>query len=405
MPRRKKLTVKRIEVLPAQQVWVDSFLDYLAGECQLAQNTLLAYRRDLTRFFVWLDQRAIPEITIRELADFADWLYRQQLAPATLARHIVSVRLFFRYLQLEGILKDNPAELLGSQKLWERMPQVLTPSQVNDLLNAPQPGQKTYLRDRALLEMFYATGCRVSEIANLLLKDVHLQEGYCLCTGKGSKQRIVPLHHRAIEAFEQWMQAERPLALARSGHINDSLFQFNDSSPTNPTKPRSIGSAATPAETDSVPHPASQPESSVQKPSDEPSSIFNLDEVVDLDELDQLLNPVDSVPPPTVSVEHNDHSIFAGSSIWAFLTWRGRKMRREAIWELIKKYALQIGAPSSISPHTMRHSFATHLLAGGADLRQVQEMLGHASIATTQIYTHVDMTRLKSVHKKFHPRG
>ncbi len=341
-PRRKKLTVKRLDVRPAQQVWGEAFLDYIAGECQLSENTVAAYRRDLDRFFSWLDHRAIPEITIRELADFADWLFRQKLAPATLARHIVSVRLFFRYLQLEGFLKNNPADLLGSQKLWEKMPQVLTPGQVDQLLNAPEPGSKLYYRDRALLEMFYATGCRVSELVNLRLPDVHLSDGYCLCTGKGNKQRIVPLGRRAIEAFRLWLENERPVVLARGGGEEEQYFRFSE-------------------QTISRTEVGTNPES----------------------------GPATHDP----------------KKAWAFLSFRGRKMRREAMWELIKKYALSIGAPVTISPHTMRHSFATHLLAGGADLRQVQEMLGHASIATTQIYTHVDTTRLKAIHKKFHPRG
>ncbi len=166
-------------------------------------------------------------------------------------------------------------------------------------------------RDRALLETLYATGCRASEVSNLKARDVHLEEGFAMCRGKGNKERLVPLGARAAEAFQLYVVEER-------GHL--------------------AGKAS-------------------------------------------------SDPP------------------WAFLSYRGRRLRRERIWELLKRYARRVGAPATVSPHTLRHSFATHLLAGGADLRQVQEMLGHASIATTQIYTHVDHTRLKAVHKKFHPRA
>jgi integrase/recombinase XerD len=162
-----------------------------------------------------------------------------------------------------------------------------------------------------MLELLYATGCRASEIAHLKLRDVHLAEGFCLCRGKGSKERMVPMGRKAAEAVEAYLKLERPLLAA---------------------------------------HAPSPPE-------------------------------------------------------WLLLTYRGLRLRRERIWELLKRYAARCGAPEGISPHTMRHSFATHVLAGGADLRQVQEMLGHASIATTQIYTHVDPTRLKAVHKKFHPRA
>lgn len=344
MPKRRKLIRKTIEVQSTPRIWIDAFLDYVTGEAQLSENTVAAYRRDLLRFFEWLAGRSIPALGITDLADFVEWLHRQHLAPATLARHIVSLRVFFRYLQLEGVLKDNAAELLGSQKLWERMPSVLSPGQVDDLLDAPQPDEdKLWLRDRAILEFFYATGCRVSEISHLKLSDVHAEEGYCLCTGKGDKQRLVPIGRRAVEAFGLWCAKERPVVLnRRRPNREDHLFR--------------------------------------RFPEQESDN--------DRDATEEL---------PFRENEEN--------STWAFLSYKGRPLRREAMWELIKKYAMRIGASHAVSPHTMRHSFATHMLAGGADLRQVQEMLGHASIATTQIYTHVDTGRLKAVHEKFHPRG
>ncbi|MDR1963502.1 MAG: tyrosine recombinase [Planctomycetaceae bacterium] len=339
--RRRRLIPKHIEAQPSQQVWLEGFLKYIAGEALLAENTIAAYRRDMEHFFLWLGNRSIERLNIRLLSDYVGWLHRQHLAPATLGRHIASLRVFFRYMQIEGVLHENVAELLGSQKLWERMPQVLSPGQVENLLIAPQPDEdKLWLRDRAILEFFYATGCRVSELTHLRLQDVHTAEGYCLCTGKGNKQRLVPLGVRAIKAFQLWMEEERPKLQQRSQNSNsenDRASRFTDEENTDREK----------------------------------SSERGLD-----------------------SISH-----------WAFLSYKGRRIRREAMWELIKKYAIRVGTPSTISPHTMRHSFATHMLAGGADLRQVQEMLGHASIATTQIYTHVDMTRLKAVHKKFHPRG
>jgi integrase/recombinase XerD len=219
--------------------------------------------------------------------------------------------MFFRYLQLEGVLKDNLAELLGSQKLWQRVPKVLSPEMVDQFLQSPQKYDPFWRRDRALLELLYATGCRASEISNLALRDVHLDEGYCLCHGKGDKQRLAPLGRVAADAVRAYLDRERPRLAA-----------------------------------------------------------------------------VAPQPPP-----------------WLLLSRRGKRLRREAIWELVKRYAARAGVPSSISPHTLRHSFATHLLAGGADLRQVQEMLGHASIATTQVYTHIEQSRLKKIHRRFHPRA
>jgi len=222
----------------------------------------------------------------------------------------VSLKVFFRYLQLEGVVTDNLAELLGSQKLWQRVPKVLSPQQVNRLFEAPGRGDPYWRRDRALFELLYATGCRASELSHLKLCDLHLDEGYCICRGKGDKERLVPLGARAIEAVRAYLEHERGKLASKRG----------------------------------------------------------------------------------------------AAAEWTLLSYRGRRLRRERIWELLKQYARRIGMPPEISPHTLRHCFATHMLAGGADLRQVQEMLGHASIATTQIYAHVDPTRLKAVHKKFHPR-
>ncbi len=219
--------------------------------------------------------------------------------------------MYFRYLQLEGVLVENLAELLGSQKLWQRIPEVMSPAVVTRFLEAPQTSDVYWQRDRALLELLYATGCRASELSNLKVANVHLDEGFCKCHGKGNKQRLVPLGEKAVRAVRQYLGEERR-------HL----------------------AALAPA------------------------------------------------PPP-----------------WLLLSRRGRQLRREAIWELVKKYAARASVSAKVSPHTLRHSFATHVLAGGADLRQVQEMLGHASIATTQIYTHVDQSRLKKIHREFHPRG
>lgn len=308
---RQALRPRPLSAGSQMQSWVDDFAHYAAAECRLADNTVAAYRRDLVRFCTWLEGRRIEGLSIRDLADYAAWLHRRKLSAASIARHLVSLRVFFRYLQLEGVLGDNLAELLGSQKLWQRVPKVLSPQQVERLLAAPTRCEPLWLRDRALLELLYATGCRASELAGLRLRDLHLEDGFCLCRGKGDKQRLVPIGRRAVAVVRAYLAQERPRLAA----------------------------------------------------------------------------------------------LVPGGTEWLFLSHRGRKLRRERIWELVKRYARRIGAPEDISPHTLRHSFATHMLAGGADLRQVQEMLGHASITTTQVYTHVDPTRLKAVHRKYHPRA
>ena len=308
---RKQIQPRRAVAAENAARWREAFVRYLRTECHLAENSVLAYERDLRRFFEWLRGRRIEGLSISELADYPAWLTAQDLAPASISRHVVSLKMFFRYLQLEGALGENQAELLGTQKLWQRVPTVLSPSEIDALLTAAAPPRPLWRRDRAMLELLYATGCRVSELSLLRPRDLHLDERYCLCHGKGDKQRVVPLGRRAVAAVEAYLEYERPKLAERR----------------------------------------------------EPPSQFLL------------------------------------------LSSRGGRLRRERIWELIKLYAKLAGCASELSPHSLRHSFATHLLAGGADLRQVQEMLGHASIATTQIYTHVDHSRLKKVHESFHPRA
>ena len=308
---RKKLKPRREMAQRKASRWQEDFVDYLRSECHLAENSVVAYARDLTRFFAWLGKRRLAELRVSDLAGYPAWLSELSLAPKSIARHVASLKVFFRFLQLEGALTDNQADLLGSPKLWQRVPEVLSVQQVSSLLDAPRRTDPWWLRDRAILELLYATGARVSELATLKCRDIHLQERYCICHGKGDKQRIVPLGKQAIEAVNRYLKEERPRLAARRETASE----------------------------------------------------------------------------------------------WLILSPRGAPLRRERIWEKIKKYAARVGIPSEVSPHSLRHSFATHLLAGGADLRQVQELLGHASIATTQIYTHVDHTRLKAVHQAFHPRA
>lgn len=308
---KKSLKPRRESEAENSHRLTEAFARYLQTECHLADNTVAAYRRDLTRFFTWLCGRRIASLTVSDLTSYPGWLREQKLASSSIGRHVASLKVFFQYLQLEGRLNDNQASLLSSPKLWQRIPTVLTPRQVDALLSAPIAGEPLWRRDRAILETLYATGCRVSELSTLRMADLQLDERYCTCHGKGDKQRIVPLGKRAVAALAIYLQKER---------------------------------------------------SRLSKRRDPPSAFL-------------------------------------------FLSSRGSRLQRQRLWELIKRYATIAGVTSELSPHSLRHSFATHLLAGGADLRQVQELLGHASIATTQIYTHVDHSRLKKVHSDFHPRA
>ncbi len=311
MAVRRKLKAAVPHRASVRGQWYPAFIGYLKNECHLADNTVAAYRRDMQRFSKWLGSRRFQALTVQDLSDYAAWLSRQKLAPTSISRHLVSLKLFLRYLQLEGEIRDNAAELLGSRKLWQRIPEIMSPDMVERFLRTPRKTDSYGWRDRALLELLYATGCRASEISHLKSRDVHLKDRFCMCHGKGDKQRMVPLNDTAVSAVETYLARQRPRLAATA-----------------------------------------------------------------------------SRPPE-----------------WLLLSRRGRRLRREAIWALVKKYARRVGAPPAVSPHTLRHSFATHLLAGGADLRQVQELLGHANITTTQIYTHVEISRLQRVHHRCHPRA
>ncbi|MDA7950791.1 MAG: site-specific tyrosine recombinase XerD [Pirellulaceae bacterium] len=296
---------------PTAHKWVDGFLAYLQAECQHAQNTVMAYRRDIVRFCEWLGDRSLQRMSRRELTEYIVWLKDLGLSDRSIARHVVTVKVFFRYLQLEEIITENRAELLVSQKQWKRVPKVLSQKEVQAILAAPTSKDRYFYRDRAILEMLYASGGRASEIANIKIEGLYLEDRFCKVYGKGDKERLVPLGREAIEAVRLYLGRLRPLLLSEAKSEN----------------------------------------------------------------------------------------------LFVFLSRTGKRLSREVVWALVKKYALRAGIPATTSPHSFRHSFATHLLSGGADLRKVQEMLGHANIATTEIYTYVEHSRLKGVHQQYHPRG
>jgi integrase/recombinase XerD len=289
-----------------------AFGQFLKAERGLAHNTVLAYGRDLDRFALWAHGglKDYRNPTIRELGNYLEFLRAEGLAPPSVARHLVALKMLYRFLRLEERVQQNTVELLSAPSLWERIPQVLSPDNIDKLLAAPCSDDRFYLRDKALLETLYATGSRASEVVSLKLADLFLDGGFCKCLGKGGKQRIVPLGAPAVTALRAYLGQQRP-----------QLVQANR------------------------------------------------------------------------QVEH------------VFVSRGGKPLTREILWMLVKKYVKRAGLNSRVSPHTLRHSFATHLLAGGADLRTVQELLGHANIRTTQHYTHVDRSRLQATHRKFHPRG
>ncbi len=293
-------------------VLISQFQDHLLLERGLSQNTAEAYGIDLTRFDAFLKTRGTRSFNDVERGDVLDFLMDEKtrgVSVNSISRRLVAVKVFFRFLQQEGLLARNVTDVMDSPKLWRVLPGVLSVKEVDRLLAAPSGNDRYAVRDRALLELFYASGLRVSELAGLCLEDLHFDEGYLRCFGKGSKERVVPVGERAQQAVLRY--------------VGEARMTFG----------------------------------------------------------------------PELGERH------------VFLTRRGKHFSRKSIWRLVKHYAMKAGINKDVSPHTLRHSFASHLLANGASLRVIQEMLGHADIATTQVYTHVDRGRLRSVHARFHPRA
>ena len=323
MPLMKKQAVKKPDISGILPLWrnLRSFLDYLTVEAGLAKNTVLAYGRDLRGFLKFCSSSTCACATtgagkISELRqikpvliqNYLRKLSQEQKSESSIKRALVAIRMFLRFGKLTGLVEDDLTSILESPKVWQKLPCICSKQQVIELLNAPCPDEPFYFRDRAMLELLYATGMRASEVAGLKTSDLNLNIGYLRCLGKGSRERIIPLGKVAIAAINDYLTNLRP----------------------------------------------------------------------------RLAKP------------------FSGDFL--LLSRTGRPMSRIEIWRLVKKYAVRAGMPRNLTAHTLRHCFATHLLAGGADLRSVQEMLGHVDIATTQIYTHVDQERLRKIHRKFHPR-
>jgi integrase/recombinase XerD len=289
---------------------VKRFLDYLFLECGLAGATVTAYQRDLGEFWDHLVEHDVDarDISMEDVQQHLIALQRRGLGVASIARHLAAIKVFLRHLHAERVLGRDLASLIEGSRRWRTIPDTVHYPQVEALLSAPDPTDEFYLRDRALLELMYATGMRVSEIVDLTLEQINLKLGYVRCIGKGRRERIVPVGRCAIEAVEEYMEYLRPRLLAD------------------------------------------------------------------------------------------------GAESALFLSRTGRPLDRTNMWRLVRKYAKLAGIEKPLSPHTLRHCFATHLLAGGADLRIVQELLGHADVTTTQVYTHVDAAQLKRVHREYHPR-
>ncbi|WP_242698460.1 site-specific tyrosine recombinase XerD [Bacillus sp. SD088] len=293
---------------------MQDFIHFLTVEKGLSQNTIVSYKRDLKRYLEYLQQveqvKKLNDVTRIHIIQFLAFLKKEGKSSKTLARHIASIRAFHQFLLRDKVVDHDPSVHLETPKMERTLPQVLSFREVEKLLNTPDLTTSYGIRDKAMMELLYATGIRVSELINLDLDNVHLTMGFVRCIGKGDKERIIPLGQMASDSVEQYLRESRP-QLRKTKYKTEALF----------------------------------------------------------------------------------------------LNHHGNRLTRQGFWKIIKKLAAEANVEKDLTPHTLRHSFATHLLENGADLRAVQEMLGHADISTTQIYTHVTKTRLKDVYTKYHPRA
>ena len=291
---------------------LDQFLHYLVVEKGLSKNTIEAYSHDLSRFLDYLREKGVKQcrdIGKFDIRGFLLSLKRKNLSTKSIGRDLSAIRTFFRFLIQEGILETNPIEDLESPKVAKKLPEILSLKEIEQILEQPDLQTPLGIRDRAMLEMLYATGMRVSELTHLPTHQVNLEGGYVLLYGKGSKERIVPLGSEAMKWVAVYLGTARGILAKRK------------------------------------------------------------------------------------------------ESPFLFINRSGKGMSRQGFWKNLRDYAQRAGLRKRITPHLLRHSFASHLLERGADLRSVQMMLGHVDISTTQIYTHVTGERLKKVHKQYHPRG
>jgi integrase/recombinase XerD len=305
-----KLGADKLDSARLDNVQLDTFIDHLWLEDGLSKNTLESYRADLSQFDTWLVKSNTALLTANQ-ADIQQYLAVKfpQSKPRSISRLIASMRRFYRYALRENLIEKDPTLQIESPKLPRSLPKSLNEQEVEDLLNAPNINEAIGLRDRAMLELLYASGLRVSELVTVKVNEVSTQDGVVRVTGKGSKTRLVPMGEEAADWIDKYLKQARPEILQK--RMSDALF----------------------------------------------------------------------------------------------VTARASAMTRQAFWYLIKRYALLAGITKHMSPHVLRHAFATHLLNHGADLRVVQMLLGHADISTTQIYTHVARERLKQLHSVHHPRG
>ena len=291
---------------------VENFLDFISYEKGLSKNTQLSYKNDLLKFINYLYQKNFANFNSLKRNDIRDYLFKLKsdgLKSSSIARQIISIKKFFEYLLNEGLISEDPSALINSPKKWKTIPETLSVNEVSSLLSYVSNIKKYRhaFRDKVIIELAYACGLRVSEIVNLQINSIYFEESYIQVTGKGQKDRLIPVNKTTLSMIDEYINTER-------------------------TK-------------------------------------------------------------------------FSSNSIFLFISQHKKPLTRQRIWQIIKLHIRNAGIIKNVSPHTLRHSFATHILENGGSLRAIQEMLGHSNISTTEIYTHIEKNRLKNIHEKFHPRA
>jgi len=291
---------------------VENFLDFISYEKGLSKNTQLSYKNDLLKFINYLYQKNFANFNSLKRNDIRDYLFKLKsdgLKSSSIARQIISIKKFFEYLLNEGLISEDPSALINSPKIWKTIPETLSVNEVSLLLSYVSNIKKYRhaFRDKVIIELAYACGLRVSEIVNLQINSIYFEESYIQVTGKGQKDRLIPVNKTTLSMIDEYINTER-------------------------TK-------------------------------------------------------------------------FSSNSNFLFISQHKKPLTRQRIWQIIKLHIRNAGIIKNVSPHTLRHSFATHILENGGSLRAIQEMLGHSNISTTEIYTHIEKNRLKNIHEKFHPRA
>jgi site-specific recombinase XerD len=353
---------------------MERFLSFLHLERGLSPNTISAYRSDLIQFAQAFSPPKPPaEVTRSDVLEYLMGLRDSHLVPSSVARKLVAIKVFTRFLFSQGLIPVDPAGMIDSPRLWKGLPEVLDLKEVMRLLKAAPGRSGKEVRDRSILEVLYATGLRVSEVAHLKLTDLNIEAGFLRCTGKGGRERVVPVGRNAL----RWIQ--RYLSRVRSGRPDSEGGEKRSE-----VRPR--------------PGPARRLEPA------HPPRFASSPDMQSMSGIESLKSPVGDFKGPSEAGGARRIGQ-APEAKHLFLNRFGQPLSRQSIWGIIKHTARVARLKKPISPHTLRHSFATHLLEAGADLRVVQELLGHATIVTTQIYTHVDRARLKAIHAKYHPRA